>query len=491
MDRPDILVFFSDQHHAHYAGYAGHEVVQSPNLDRIAEAGTAFGSAYTACPLCVPGRSACLSGQLPSHTGVFRNAGALPGDQATFLHSLAAEGYETVLCGRMHFKELDQRRGFTRRIMGDVTSPFNGRGIGSELGPPGWFGMGGCLALIGGGNSAVLEYDRAVIRAALRYLGAEHRRPQCIVVGTYGPHFPYVAPPDLYRRYQGLAQVPASWLAETNYRHPLYEDKAQRTRLSEVSGEEEPVGEEVLLAARSAYLGMIDQLDRQIGAVREAWNDHLQRGGREGLFVYFSDHGDTAGEHDIFGKQSFYEGSAGIPLLFEGAGVQEGATVRSAASIMDIGPTLCELTGATPPPAQDGKSLVPCLRSGEDDEGRAVLSEWIQGTDEGPVPGRMIRRGRWKFVTFRGMEEFDLLFDMEEDPEELRDLSGERPEVARDLRRRLSEGWEPERVLKRYREKTAHHRLRTEWGRSVDVPDLPADRWQISERATEWPEIAI
>jgi choline-sulfatase len=105
--KPDILFFFSDQHHGLYSGYAGHPVVNTPNLDRLVEEGTAFDMAYTSCPLCVPARSSMLTGQYPSKNGVFNNAHILRSDQAPFIHSLVAEGYETVLCGRMHFMGAD------------------------------------------------------------------------------------------------------------------------------------------------------------------------------------------------------------------------------------------------------------------------------------------------------------------------------------------------------------------------------------------------
>ena len=59
---PNILFFFSDQHHGLYAGYAGHEVVETPNLDRIAASGMVCETTYTACPLCVPARAALLTG---------------------------------------------------------------------------------------------------------------------------------------------------------------------------------------------------------------------------------------------------------------------------------------------------------------------------------------------------------------------------------------------------------------------------------------------
>ncbi|MFP4176862.1 MAG: sulfatase-like hydrolase/transferase [Candidatus Brocadiia bacterium] len=489
--QPDILFFFSDQHHAGYSGFSGNDTVETPALDRLAGDGTVFRSAYTSCPLCVPARSSMLSGQLPANTGIYTNGGRLRSDQATFLHSLGAEGYETVLCGRMHFKGPDQRHGFTRRITGDVTQMENGidDGWSTELGPyaGGPLGMGGCVDILGGGNSPVLEYDRAVIRAALDYLEKEHDKPQCLVVGTYGPHFPYVAPPRLYQRYMDQVDVPGSWYDEGDCRHPLTEQKKQRIRTPRDSGEEVDVTPDDVRAARAAYFGMITQLDRQIGQVREAWEDYLNRNEREGLFIYSSDHGDTCGEHGVFGKQTFFEGSAGIPLIFEGSGVKPGQDIDSPASIMDIGPTLCELVGATAPPAQDGRSLAACLRGKEEDRDRYVLSEFMESRDGRLAPGRMIRHRNWKYITYAHEAHDGLLFDLDHDPEEVNDLSATRPEVVAQLHEWATENWRPEQLAEKFTERQRHQSLIAQAPTNPLIPQN--ERLRVPESARRLPEI--
>ena len=118
---PDILLFISDQHAPQYQA-DGQMPVDTPNLAALREQGTAFDAAYTPCPLCVPARMAMLSGLAPHHTGIFTNNDTLPQTTPTFLHAMAAAGYETVLVGRMHFIGPDQRHGFTRRVAPDFTN---------------------------------------------------------------------------------------------------------------------------------------------------------------------------------------------------------------------------------------------------------------------------------------------------------------------------------------------------------------------------------
>ncbi len=474
--KPDILIFMSDQHNAAYSGYAGDKTVNTPNLDRLASQGTVFDSAYTSCPICVPARMSMLTGQLPEKTGIYGNNGAIPEDQATFIHSLAAEGYETVLIGRMHFKGDDQRHGFTKRLVGDFTPLYWGR-FGDmrkdDLGPYVKTTAEEFIRVVGGGTSPVLEYDRAVIKAALEYLEHDHSKPQCIVVGTYAPHHTFVAPVELYEYYKNITKLPFAFNNEPNYDHPalLHLKRCNFT-------------DEQVIRLRAAYHGMIENLDSQLGDVWAAWEAYLRRNDWEGVFVYLSDHGEQAGERNMYGKQTFFDGSSRIPLIFEGKGIKKGIRIKQAASITDIGPTLCEIAGVQSPPEQDGKSLYRQITGGEEDEEREVVSEYIL---KDKTPGRMIRKGRWKFISYVGYEEYDLLFDMESDPMELYNLCEERPEIAAKFRSRLKVSWDTEKIMKRHEIKNKHYEILMKWGKAVDI-DEP-ERWKVPERARQLPEV--
>lgn len=120
MANPDILVFLSDQHSPLFSSFAG-GISRTPNMEELSQNGTTFTEAYTSCPLCVPARMSMLLGRLPSHSGIFTNFDAIPERNPTFLHALVGVGYETVLIGRMHFVGSNQRHGFTKRLVGDMT----------------------------------------------------------------------------------------------------------------------------------------------------------------------------------------------------------------------------------------------------------------------------------------------------------------------------------------------------------------------------------
>ena len=94
--------------------------IRTPNIDKLAENGVVFDSAYCNSPLCAPSRFCLLSGQLPSKVGAYDNAADFPSDVPTFVHALRAEGYETTLAGKMHFIGPDQLHGYENRLTSDI-----------------------------------------------------------------------------------------------------------------------------------------------------------------------------------------------------------------------------------------------------------------------------------------------------------------------------------------------------------------------------------
>ena len=361
----DILLYMSDQHSYNLQGFAGNAIVRTPNLDRVAKAGTVMTNAYTACPLCVPARASMISGLLPSNHGVLFNFNAINSDCATFLHSLTVSGYETILCGRMHFVGPDQRHGYAKRIAKERTPVFHNnppktKEETEKKSKVTGFDENSSLYYIGGGDSPVLAYDRYVVEEALEYLEQEHERPQFITVGTYGPHFPYVAPAELYDYYYD--KVSLADVTEKFQGHPALDGKFQ---------EADP---EVARAARAAYYGLVEQQDRHIGTVYNAFQDYLKRTGHEGIFLYVSDHGDMNGTHGYYGKQVFYEPSAHIPFLLQGDGIPSGKQITNPTSLLDVGPTICGLAGAEVL-VGDGKDISSQIMEGWEDDSRMVVSE--------------------------------------------------------------------------------------------------------------------
>ena len=449
--QPDILMFMSDQHAYSYMGYTGHPVLETPNLDRIAGNGVSFDNMYTACPLCVPARLAMVTSRISSEIGVLNNGSLIPEDSATFMHSLVASGYEAVLCGRMHFKGCDQLKGFSKRIFPELLPAFWGK----MCSPTRYlerfantFSEYHCLDYTGADYSPVLEYDEHVVAAALDYLAQPHDKPQFILVGTYGPHFSYVAPEAYYNKYIGRVPHPVATPDNVDYEMPAIAHKQQFPDA------------ETLASARAAYCGMIDKLDGQIGQVHDRFRTYLAANNKKGIFIYTTDHGDQVGERAYFGKKNFFEDSAKIPFIIEGDGIPGGRHAAQTASIIDIAPTILNLCQARELPVHDGVALDGAIFSEACDENRCIVCESvIHDNPNGVTLGRMVKNGDWKYITYSGYEEYDLLFNTKEDPHELHNAINGHPDIAQRLKAKLS-GLKPaELVLKEYHQRESQQKL--------------------------------
>ncbi len=405
----DICLYISDQHAYEVQGYAGNKTVRTPNLDRIAAEGTAFMNAYCAYPVCVPSRMSMLSGQYASKIGVMSNHGSLNSNIPTFMHALDIAGYETTLCGRMHFIGPDQRHGFTRRIAGDITQVYNNRPkrISEERGVHDRTPQGGpgSVSLIGGGNSPTLEYDRYVTDKALAYLSEDHEKPQFLCVGTYAPHHPFVAPKDLFEYYYSRVDVPAASFAYAE--HPALANNFRDE------------SEEIVRAVRAAYYGMAEFEDQLIGKIYDAFNEYLKRSGRDGIFIYVSDHGEHEGYRGQYGKNTFYECSCHVPMLMAGAGIQRNIRKYGAVSLLDLSATIIDLCGAEQLPVKDGISLKEELQTSRDDMDRTVYCEVGGNISMDTFSyGQMAVRNGMKYIHYHGFDDDDILYDLNNDPQE-------------------------------------------------------------------------
>ena len=463
-EKKDILIFMSDQHGYFCMGHNSN-YVRTPNLDRIASEGAEFTKAYTSCPLCVPARCSFLSSLYPARTGILTNDEGLPEDIPTFLHSMALNGYDTVLCGRMHFVGMDQRHGFTKRIAPEITDLYWGckEERRKEMGIyDGTTAEKGCLRLAGSGTSPVEEYDNMVIEKALKYLEEEHERPQLILIGTYAPHFPYVASKELYDYYMSILSEPII----DDFEFPLLEYKMQYTDPKH------------LKKIQAAYYAMVERMDGHIGRIHDAWAEYLGKSGRKGLFIYLSDHGDSLGSKNLFGKRNFFEPAEHIPMIFLGDGI-EARKISTAVSIMDIGPTLIDMTGASELPDSDGTSLKNLLEENCEEE-RIVQSQLADIDDEGRfIYGKMATDGHCKLISYQCEDSIsELLFDLDADPGEKVSCTAD-PAEYRKLKQSLYDD-DYSRMKKEFLLRKERHALLTEWGISAK-PTIPDERWHVPD----------
>ena len=443
MARPNILILMVDQLNGTLFPDGPAPWLHTPNLRRLAERSTRFANAYTASPLCAPGRASFMSGQLPSLTGVYDNAAEFSSAIPTYAHHLRRAGYQTCLSGKMHFVGPDQLHGFEERLTTDIyPADF---GWTPDYRKPGeridwWYHNLGSVTGAGVAEiSNQMEYDDEVAYNAVRKIYDLSRghdgRPWCLTVSFTHPHDPYVARRKYWDLYEDcehlLPTVPAMDYADHDPHSKRIFD-ANDWRSFDIT-------EENIRRSRQAYFANVSYLDDKIGEIL----DTLERTRQEAIILFVSDHGDMLGERGLWFKMSFYDGSARVPLMIAAPGMAPGL-IAAPASTLDVTPTLAELAGISMEevtPWTEGKSLV-SVAGGAPRPGSVAMEYAAEGS-YAPLVG--LRRGKWKYT--RCCLDPDQLFDLEADPHELANLAGDpaHAETLADFRAEADARWDLDR----------------------------------------------
>lgn len=464
--KKNIIYILSDQHNPEIISCKGDPYVRTPNLDRLYSMGTSLENCYCAAPLCVPSRSAILTGQLPKNNGVYNNMQCLRSDKTTLPGNMTVGGYETVLCGRMHFVGWDQRHGYEKRLVGDITPCFIGGDNEREIYGDYMRSSGQNLVSIrksGAGHSAVLDYDESVTNAAIDEIKTrKDPRPLFMTIGYYGPHCPYIAPKDIYDYYYDILP-PMGYLnkEEREKMHPAIQQWYSNRKMEEVSDED-------VRRIRAAYYALVEVMDKNIGRIINAIEEYL--GWENTVVVYGSDHGDNIGEHGLFWKTNFYEGAGRVPMVFVGHDFAKNKEIKENTSLMDLAPTLLSYSQCPALPECDGVNIIENLKGAAfEDNKRPIIS--MCSDIKGDNPSAMIRKDKWKLIWHAGYE-IKQLFDLENDPKELNDLgtSDDFRSVVEDLTAELSRYWNPEEELQRLSIAKENFALMKKWFQITDPP---------------------
>jgi choline-sulfatase len=457
-DRPDILIVIADQLTTAAMPFHGNEVTMAPAMAEVAENGVVFENAYTASPLCTPARASLMTGLLPSKTHSYDNAAGFSSELPTFAHHLRAEGYRTVLAGKMHFCGPDQLHGFEERLTTDIyPADYDWTPDWESVERPHWYhdmssvvDAGTCV------RTNQLDFDDEVAFAAERglfeHIRSGDERPFCFVVSFTHPHDPYAIPQEYWDRYRDEDIPMPAYGYDASLSHP-HEERLRRV----CAMEDVEITTEMVRNARHAYLGAVSLVDDRLARLL----DILRLTGRleNTVVVLTSDHGDMQGERGLWYKMSFFEGSARVPLVVSAPGRFTPSRVASPVSTMDLLPTLVAIAGGDADAASDGldgESLMPLLE-GEHDEREVVAAEYLAEGAAAPIV--MLRRGSWKLV--HSPADPDQLFDLAIDPYERRNLAADpdAADVLAELRAEVAARWDLARIDREVRESQRRRRV--------------------------------
>lgn len=405
--RPHILLVTSDQHRADSLGGEGHPCIWTPHLDKLALDGVRFSRAYSDCPVCIPQRTAWVTGikshvyGMPAYSEKYRIDRA----RDLFLGSLITQaGYQTHLVGKTHWHtDPSFRAGFEQVVSFDILA----RQISRETGRIGcnFSGLGNNEMNPGASLLPPHLYssDWAVDRTLEFLENRDQTQPFFLWLSLTDPHPPNLIHEPYFSLYD-RAEIPEpnvpAWLNSEQCPGSLRTHFKKHAR--------PPLSPAELRKARGVYYGKITNLDHQLGRLigalqyQELWSNTL--------VVYLSDHGEMLGDFGATSKSNFLDPAARIPLIVRPPDDWEcarGSVYRGVVGGDDLLPTLCTAAGAAIPKDVTGVNLLPVCR-----DLHTPVHEFLHGQIE---MQHMLHDGRWKYL-YDAQDGGELLFDLETDP---------------------------------------------------------------------------
>lgn len=402
--RPNVVIILADDLGTADVGFRGSEI-RTPNIDRVAKGGVQFERFYS-YPVCSPTRSGLMTGRSPMRFGVMYTVVrpwesiGLPVEEHVMSQSFRAAGYQTAMAGKWHLghssaKYMPNARGFEHaygHVNGAIDYFTHMRDGGLD-----WHRNG--KSVREPGYSTDLIADEAVRTIKAR----DRSRPLFLYLPFNAPHAPLQAPEDSIAKYASIA------------------DTKRRT-----------------------YAAMVDRLDAGVGRVLDALD---QQGiARDTLVLFFSDNGGPTnlGARNQFrgAKASTFEGGIRVPAAIRWPGqIEPGSTSRQIATVLDVFPTLAGAAGVNPRNERpfDGRNLWPQILSGS----AQPREDLFFAVENAGMTHLAVHQGEWKLVRQVPADgnAVNMLFHIDDDPRETRDLARERPDRVKDLVARI-EKWQ-------------------------------------------------
>jgi arylsulfatase A-like enzyme len=467
-EKKNLLLIMTDQQQYKALSIAGNTVLNTPNLDRLAQAGAFFENAYTPCAVCCPARSSILTGHTVEHTGMKTN------DRAYFYEE---EGLMTMLT----FDEILTREGYHCEYHGDWHTQSSHAEVYKN--PMRHAKNGKSIFEHDGQNYVYMDYiDEHFPNRALRpgelydtftqrpyrkdpldhcyamsYQEVQAQKPQRIQPDLHGelmvpsehsftafqaketiaalerlkdtlfsitcsfhfPHAPMLPTAPYYNMYPAENMVPPESIGDDVENSP-YQSTNGRMDLPEYADPEK------IKFMISNYYGLIKELDDWVGRIL----DRLDELGLSSntMVIFVSDHGEMLGAHGMREKNVFYEESSHIPLMIRFPGeIDPGTTVDGYISLVDLFPTILDYLNIEEHPS-DGKSLRGLIEGTDQEHGQYVVTEWdYRGDIE---PNYMIVKDRWKmFIPYtKSSPVMNTMYNLNDDPFEMHNMLGNNPQ---------------------------------------------------------------
>ncbi|MDP6511570.1 MAG: sulfatase-like hydrolase/transferase [SAR202 cluster bacterium] len=425
-DRPNIVFILPDQLRPDFLSCYGADFIDTPNIDWIADNGTRYDGAYSASPVCVPARTALLTGMNAIRNGVADNLHAVRGDYnevgiQTWPQLLADAGYYTAAIGKMHFYPWDARHGFQYRVIAEdkrwlqvrddyyhYLKEFGLRKLhGNEH--EGYFENRGAII-----NRLPWEHnvDRFVGREACRFIenyGGDG--PFAMMVGFPGPHCPYDPASDFPETFEP-AEMPDAIPEVPGDTPKLRQNNIDGNKRDWNGVDYTEFTDSHKQKIRAHYASLVKHIDHEVG---EIIGSLREQGLLDNTLIIFStDHADYLGDHNLIGKASFYESAWKIPLMARIPGQQSGQVCDNLVELRDVTATMLATAGVDVPPHMDSRPLPELGLTSHAPRQRIIgmLTDGWCNFD-----------GQWKLAKYATGE--TVLFNLNDDPDEQRNLASD------------------------------------------------------------------
>jgi len=357
----------------------------------------------TSGAVCVPSRAMLMTGRTLFHLAGQGNS--IPRAHVTMPEALRVAGYTTFGTGKWHNGPPAYARCFSdgaKVFFGGMSDHYNVPVFDFE--PEGKYRKTEKYIDEGTHSSELFS------NAAIKFLGDyKPDKPFFMYVSYMAPHDPRHMPKAYLDMYDpDTIPLPKNFLPE----HP-FDNGDLETRDEKLAPW--PRTPEEIRKHIAAYYAMITHVDAQIGRVLEALKEtgHAE----DTIIVFAGDNGLAVGRHGLMGKQNVYEHSVHVPLIFSGPGIPKDQRRDAFCYLLDIYPTLCDLTGVSAPGSVEGKSLAPVLR-GERRKTRDVLLFPYKDFQRG------LRTDHWKLILYNvNGKKTAQLFNLRNDPWEMTNLA--------------------------------------------------------------------
>jgi arylsulfatase A-like enzyme len=404
--KPNVLVIAVDDLNDWIGVLGGHPQAITPNMDRLAKRGMLFSNAHCQSPVCNPSRASLMTSLYPSTSGIYFlnpdiKESPVASKSVVMPRRFENEGFNVFAAGKL----FHNGKGINEKHIPNYAGQFGGFGpmpeekISDYPGHPLWD-----WGAFPERDDQMPDYQ--IASWAENKFIEKPKEPFWMGVGFYRPHVPQFAPQKWFDMFPlESVQLPKT-ITEDLKDIPSY--GVDLTREKHVSPTHEWVTEnDQWKPMVQSYLACVSFVDAQVGRVLDA----LDKGqyGDNTYIVLFSDHGFHIGEKERHAKRSLWEDGARVPMMIVGPGIPKGQICNKPVQLLDIYPTLLELSNLKADPKHEGKSLVSLLKNTE--------ADWPNYARTSFGPGNYaILSERYRFIQYNdGSEE---LYDHENDPNE-------------------------------------------------------------------------